>query len=774
LQALQKTFHLTTEKTLALGVILGFTFLYALFFLSTFPPDRLLAPGDGWRFFAPAFYAKKSLWLNLICTGYPQAADPQFQTWYPLAFIFQCFHSFNGFIFFAFVLASCFAFLFTYTLTRSKLAATISGICYGMSGFCLCHFEHASMIHAAIWIPLILTAIEKLSKRTDVFWSIIGSLAVCMSILGGHPQISVYGLGLSGIYALYAGLSEKQSGLKNYIAIIGIFVLGIGLAAIQIIPTLEWMHQSTRETMSYDRFSSHPIVAVAFWQLVYPNLCRTFCTEISCYVGILPLLLFFTAILCKQHNRHFLFWLFISILAVCLMLGDATPLAKFMYHLPIYNLFRGQGRHGLELTIAFSTLAGLIINHIEKTNDKKSLLKYGLVACGLLIILIVLGTYFAEPSLVEYAQRVGICSLNFNPLKNSTIGIPVILTLASIVSFLVWLCNTRALWRKALLIATFTFDMFLSCFLLSIRYPHFSLPEASIIHAPPPIAVYINKLLGKSHQRLFPLPSYGYMDLDLAMNGLAPNLCLFWNIPIASGYPIRFKRYCDLLRIGEFGATPLVFDPVGCEFDLASVKYVLYPNVKIADPYPNLINADRYKKIATFALCTIYENLHVMPRAWLTGEIIPLPADAVLKTIHSCRLPDNSHFNAARTALVEDALVPKITSGITNGAVQINTLTDTFEEFKTNCSKPTMLVVSDLFYPGWEAKVDGKRSKIYITDYAFRSVFVEAGEHKITCEYKPRSLYWGIVVSSLSLLILVLLPVSLRLLSFSKPSELKR
>ncbi len=34
-------------------------------------------------------------------------------------------------------------------------------------------------------------------------------------------------------------------------------------------------------------------------------------------------------------------------------------------------------------------------------------------------------------------------------------------------------------------------------------------------------------------------------------------------------------------------------------------------------------------------------------------------------------------------------------------------------------------------------------TKIYITDYAFRGVFVKAGEHQVTFEYKPKSLYWG-------------------------------
>ncbi len=412
---------------LALWVILGFTCLYCLSFFAVFPSNKLLAPIDGWRFFAPAFYAKKSLWLDLICAGYPQIADPQFQIWYPLARIFQCFHSYNGFIISAYILASCFAYLFSYTLTNSKLAATISGVCFGMSGFLEMHLQHASMLHAAVWTPLVLTAIEKLRQKVDIFWFAIGSIAIFMTILGGHPQISFYGLGLSTIYVIYAVIFQKQQRLRYCIAIIEMFIIGTGLAAIQIIPTIEWMHQSIRESISYAAFIHHPIIPVAFWQLVYPNLYSMFYQEVSCYAGILPLLLLLFSIFIRPYKADFLFWLSVTILAACLMLGNALPLAKFMYHIPVYNLFRIPCRHGLEFTIALSTLSGLIISYIQTAGEKKSLLGYGVASCALFIVLIVLGTYYSQNILVEYAKYDSANNLSFNPLENQAIYTSIII-----------------------------------------------------------------------------------------------------------------------------------------------------------------------------------------------------------------------------------------------------------------------------------------------------------------------------------------------------------
>ncbi len=754
LQTFKKAVYWSKGKTPGLVVILSFVFLYALCFWSTFPANKLIAPGDGWREFAPTFYAKKSWWTDLVCTGYPTIADPQFQFWYPLALIFQCFRSYNGFVISAYVIASCCAYLFTYTLTKSKLAATISGLCYGMSGFLLAHLEHASMAHAAVWVPLILTAIERLRQRINITWFAVGSVAIFLTILGGHPQISTYGLGLSIFYALYAGFCQKQQRIQYSMTIIAMFALGIGLAAIQIIPTIEWMHQSTRESMSYDRFIRRPILPVEFWQLIYPNLCCTFYSEISCYVGILPLLLFITVILIRHYSPRFLFWVFTSVLAICLMFGGATPLAKIMYHLPPYNLFRCICRHGLELVIALSTLTGIMVNHIQTIGQKKSLLKYGLISCALFIVLVVLGTYWSRNSLIEYFKKEGFGNLNLNPLENTAISVPIIIALVSMFGLLLWLQNTSITWRKILLVAVFIIDMFLSNFYFNIGHTSYFLPDTSIRRNPPPVAVCINNLLTRTYQRLLPIPTYEHMS-NMAMNGMSPNLPLFWNIPIASGYPARFKRYADLTLITECGFAHSLFDPVGCELDLACIKYVLCPDIRIQDIYPDLSNNDRFKKIATIGPCTIYENLHAMPRAWLAGEIISLPPENVLQTIHSCRLPNGLSFNPAKSALVEDTSAPQIKSDITNGAVQIIKLKNTFEEFKTNSSKPTMLVVSDLFYPGWEAKIDGQSTTIYLTDYAFRGVFVKPGEHQITFEYKPKSLYWGIAISSLSLLILL-------------------
>jgi uncharacterized membrane protein YfhO len=63
-----------------------------------------------------------------------------------------------------------------------------------------------------------------------------------------------------------------------------------------------------------------------------------------------------------------------------------------------------------------------------------------------------------------------------------------------------------------------------------------------------------------------------------------------------------------------------------------------------------------------------------------------------------------------------------------------------------------MVVLSETFFPGWKATVDGRAVPIYEADGALRGVVVEAGLHRIDIRYRPISVYAGAFLTALGLL----------------------
>ena len=67
------------------------------------------------------------------------------------------------------------------------------------------------------------------------------------------------------------------------------------------------------------------------------------------------------------------------------------------------------------------------------------------------------------------------------------------------------------------------------------------------------------------------------------------------------------------------------------------------------------------------------------------------------------------------------------------------------------------LILRDGWYPEWNAWLDGEKTEIYPADYAFRAVFVPAGEHVVEFRFVPRSFRTGIIITIASLFVFALM-----------------
>ena len=154
----------------------------------------------------------------------------------------------------------------------------------------------------------------------------------------------------------------------------------------------------------------------------------------------------------------------------------------------------------------------------------------------------------------------------------------------------------------------------------------------------------------------------------------------------------------------------------------------------------------------------VYENMKVLPRAWLAPAVRILSAAQILSTIQTSRLPDGSLFEPRRMALVEEPmLLPPGQESTADVSVEVEDPDATTVVVRTRSTVPSLLVLSDVFYPGWRATVDGGPVRILRTDYVLRGVLVPSGQHVIQFEYRPASLTGGALISVLTLVLFVVL-----------------
>jgi hypothetical protein len=69
-------------------------------------------------------------------------------------------------------------------------------------------------------------------------------------------------------------------------------------------------------------------------------------------------------------------------------------------------------------------------------------------------------------------------------------------------------------------------------------------------------------------------------------------------------------------------------------------------------------------------------------------------------------------------------------------------------------SRPGILLLTDVYYPGWTAAVDGKKTEVLRADGVFRAVALSAGSHRIVFQYRPVSFYAGAALSLAALLVI--------------------
>jgi hypothetical protein len=150
----------------------------------------------------------------------------------------------------------------------------------------------------------------------------------------------------------------------------------------------------------------------------------------------------------------------------------------------------------------------------------------------------------------------------------------------------------------------------------------------------------------------------------------------------------------------------------------------------------------------------IYENRGVLPRAFIIHQTEVITDDE--QAIVLMRDPNFDPSQKFVRLADEGEAAGLITTGEASPQDKATTVSYAPErvEIVATLDSPGWLVLTDAYYPGWQANVDGQPAEILSANIMFRAVSLPAGEHPVVFEFKPRSLQIGMLVSGVALLVL--------------------
>ena len=203
--------------------------------------------------------------------------------------------------------------------------------------------------------------------------------------------------------------------------------------------------------------------------------------------------------------------------------------------------------------------------------------------------------------------------------------------------------------------------------------------------------------------------------------------------------PFRIRVQADPTpNVGDLFGVPMVnaahpgsltisYVRIWDDTDLLNVRYFLTSS---QEQRPGAIYQDARWKV--------YENPTGYPRAWVVHAARLEPSDKV-----AAETVSGGGFDARRTVLVERPVVVEAAGDGAGELVSYPVMQANRMAMEVRAESRGMLVISENYYPGWRAAVNGQPAEIYRVDGALRGVVVPPGSSRVTLDYSPASVYWG-------------------------------
>jgi len=656
--------------------------------------------------------------------------------------------------------------VFLRALGLSFFGALVGAVAYMLSGWNASYVNpgHDGKIFVGAMLPLALLCVLR-GVRDGRRWS-WGALAIVVGLgmLSPHPQLMQYLLVGTGIFALYVAFGmgstspARPLALRRLACALGAVVLGFAISAVQYLPVMEYTPFSPRaggRDYAFGTSFSFPII----------ELVNTFIPEFtgildrywgpnrlhhhSEYVGAAVWLLVIAAFGSKARTRHALFFGAFTVFFTLWALGGETPFYQLIYALvPGSKFFRAPSTVFFVATFAMAVLAGLGTDSLLARAPSRRFLIAAGATLGVVLVLGITGGLTGIATAFASTDVTTMVEANAGALRTGAMRAVAFATLALLVMWLRGqgkLTGVAAGWA---LVAVVTLDQ-----VTVLRQYWGFLPPASQSFASDPAIEYMQKAVQTNPGRVIDMPIDGTglpRDPGLKYSGLMAH-----GIRQAAGYHgNELRRYDDLLGV-EDGMTQLGNPNF---WALANVRFFLTDAARFPIPEAKLVVGP--VKDAHGSTVYLYELPGDNRAAWVAPAIIKAADSVTLTTVLDPRFPVHSVaiFNDSADVKAVELAAPPAPLDL---AVTITRYDPGAISLTLGSPAPagSALVVSENFYPGWTATVDGTPVTASRAMYSLIGVPLPTGARRVELRFASASYERG------KLITLVAIGVSLLLLA---------
>lgn len=686
------------------------------------------------------------LWNPYNFSGTPLLANFQSSFFYPFGIFFYFLPILPAWIVYIFwqpIIGFVGMYLYLRAITKEKTSALVGALGFISTGFMLTWFDWGIVGHAASWLGWMLWVFEKTFWQDTKKFKLIAPLVVALTVLSGYPQIALLIFTITLFYTIYPIYKSRGKRLAKFFSFAGLIVFGLAIASFQLVPSLEFALNSAREVGRDAIFSKFALPWQSLITIFAPDFFGNIATsnfwgsfhyqEHLSYFGVTLLPLSLLALFRFKSDARVRLFAYVSLFSIALVLP--TPLINILKVVPVMSsgiptrtLFLFQSSM---VILAALGLDQLLTGKIKKVYVFSTATAVFIVYAALWGTVYALGNFFPVPL---SAEDLSVTQRNL--ILPSSIAALSILTI--VLFRQKWIKTWGVLGVYVILIiveAGYFFNKFS--------------PFASKNYFFPSHPLFSDLSQIASIQR-----AWGY-----GSGYVIPNFETYYKYQSTDGYdPLYIKRYGELLSSINSGK--------------------LEPSEKRADANlpqeysPNLIKIARLMGVSYYSFnfnkqqkhddpmwsqflenakpirsdfWPISQDIEAYPRAFLVGEYLTATTDEkIIERMFDPRV------NLAKEVVLEKNIGKTLDPFV--GSTEIADYQPNAVRIKTNSRGDNLLFLSDNYYPGWNAYVDGTKSEIYRSDYTFRSVFIPKGEHNVVFKYEPVSVKIGALITLTSLI----------------------